>query len=75
MKPRCLFVPYVTATERVESVVTRTPTSDPNEYFETEMTPEEAENYALDLLIAVRRAKHVRASREWHERQQSGTEP
>ena len=63
MKPRCLLVPYVIATEKVESVVTRTPTSDPNVYFETEMTPEEAENYAIDLLNAVRRAKHLRSRR------------
>lgn len=75
MKPRCLFIPYVIATERVQSVVLRTPTSDPNEYFETELTPEEAENYALDMLIAVRRAKSARASREWLETRQSGSEP
>lgn len=75
MKPRCLFVPYVIGSEKVESVVVRTPTSDPTEYFETELTPEEAENYALDLLIAVRRAKSVRASREWLEKQAgSGSE-
>lgn len=69
MKPRCLFIPYVIASERVESVVTRTPVGEPNTYFETEMTPEEAENFALDLLNEARKAKHLRSSREWLEKQ------
>lgn len=62
---RCLHTPYVTQARDPETVCVRTPTASPREYFETVLTPEEAENLGLELLIEARRAKEARAHREW----------
>lgn len=75
MKPRCLLRPYTTMPRDPETVCVRTPTSSPESYFETVLTPEEAEDYALNLLIEARRAKAARSSREWLAQRQSGSEP
>lgn len=72
---RCLLRPYTTMPRDPESVCIRTPTSSPNEYFETVLTPEEAEDYGLNLLIEARRAKAARASRLWLEQPRLGSEP
>lgn len=66
--PRCLMLPRVWQPRDPETVCTRIPTEDQHTYLEMNMTPEEAEAYALDLLNDARRAKGARSSREWRER-------
>jgi len=46
-------------------VVVRVPTETPDTYFEMKMTPEEAANFALELLLDSRRAVSYRAQEEW----------
>lgn len=61
---RCLLLPRVWEPRNPETVCSRIPTESPNTYWELTMTPEEAETYALDLLVDARRAKAARATRE-----------
>lgn len=65
---RILLAPKVWMPRDPEMVEYRTPVGSPNEYFETVLTPEEAENHALELLIDARRAKQARACRQWLEK-------
>lgn len=65
---RCLLLPRVWEPRNPETVSSRVPTESQNVYFEITLTPEEAEAYALDLLVDARRAKAARASREWMEK-------
>ncbi|PSJ55746.1 hypothetical protein [Pseudaminobacter soli (ex Li et al. 2025)] len=65
---RCLMLPRVWQPRDPETVCTRIQTEGPSVYFEITLTPEEAEAYALDLLVDARRAKGARASREWIEK-------
>lgn len=66
MTHRCLYFPrVVTPTSTPDMVVTRIPTGSPDTYFEQTMTPQEAENYALDLLLDARRARACRERAEF----------
>lgn len=63
---RCLYQPrIVTPTPTPEMVVVRVPTETPDTYFEMKMTPEEAADFALELLLDSRRAMTYRAREEW----------
>lgn len=66
MTHRCLYFPrVVTPTATPDMVVTRIPTGSPDTYFEQTMTPQEAENYALDMLLDARRARAYRERAEF----------
>jgi hypothetical protein len=54
--PRCLHVPYVTIGPDPTKVITRTPL-DTDTFYETVLTPDEAEVYGLYLMLDAKRAK------------------
>jgi hypothetical protein len=54
--PRCLHVPYVTIGPDPTVVVTRTPL-DVDTFYETVLTPDEAECLGLYLMLDAKRAK------------------
>ncbi len=58
---RCLLVPYVTMPPDPETVVTRTPLSETT-YYETTMTPDEAEGFGFALQLDARRARQAAAA-------------
>ena len=70
MSHRVLNLPRVWQPVDAETVCTRIAIG-PGEYREMTLTPEEAENYALDLLVDARRAKVRRAA---NQRLMKGTE-
>lgn len=62
--PRAVMVPYVMMPYDPETVVIRTPTSNPESYFETILTPDEAEKLAFDLWGAARRGTYMRKTND-----------
>jgi hypothetical protein len=54
--PRCLHVPYVTIGPDPTKVITRTPL-DVDTFYETVLTPDEAECLGLYLMLDAKRAK------------------
>lgn len=59
MLPRSVMTPNVWACRNPEMVCYRTPIGNPNEYFETNLTPSEAETFAFDLWRAARQARYL----------------
>lgn len=65
MKPRVLFRPRVVMSEQPEMVVTQTPLESPESFYETVLTPDEAFEYARQLLNDADRARRVRDTNKW----------
>ena len=55
--PRSLMTPTVWQPEDPSTVCYRTPTESPNTYYETVLTPDEAEMFSFWLLVDAKRAK------------------
>ncbi len=65
MSHRCLYRPRVAMSEQPEFVVSRVPLDSPDSYFETVLNPDEAIEYAMQLLNDASRAKRVRDTNRW----------
>lgn len=55
--PRALFLPKVWASDDPTMVCFRTPTDDPDTYYETVMTADEADMFSFWLRVDVMRAR------------------
>jgi hypothetical protein len=65
MSHRCLYRPRVVMSEQPEFVVSKVPLASPDNYFETVMEPDEAIEYATQLLNDAARAKRMRETNKW----------
>lgn len=65
MQHRCLYRPRVVMSEQPEMVVSKVPLDSPDTYFETVMEPDEAIEYATQLLNDAARAKRMRETNRW----------
>lgn len=62
---RCLYLPRVVMSEQPEFVVSKVPLDTPDTYFETVMEPDEAIEYAAQLVNDALRAKRMRETNQW----------
>ncbi|RWI33386.1 MAG: hypothetical protein EOR13_17685 [Mesorhizobium sp.] len=65
MSHRCLYLPRVVMSEQPEFVVSKVPLDTPDTYFETVMEPDEAIEYAAQLVNDALRAKRMRETNQW----------
>lgn len=65
MSHRCLYLPRVVMSEQPEFVVSKVPLDTPDTYFETVMEPDEAIEYAAQLINDALRAKRMRETNQW----------
>ena len=70
MTHRCLYRPRVVMSEQPEMVVSKVPLDSPDTYFETVMDPDEAIEYATQLLNDAARAKRMRETNRWLQKHQ-----
>ncbi len=65
MTHRVLHLPRVTPSQRPHMVVTKTPTDNPETFYEGALTPKEARRYAVDLLNDADRAERHQETMKW----------
>ena len=70
--PRAVMVPTVWASEDPTKVCIRTPTENPDTYFETILTPDEADMLSFWIKADVVRARSRIQSDEWLMKQKKG---
>jgi hypothetical protein len=70
--PRSVMVPAVWASEDPTKVCIRTPTENPDTYYETILTVDEADMLSFWLKADVVRARSRIASEEWLTKQKKG---
>jgi len=56
---RILYLPKPCMSPDTKMVCVRIPLDDPNEYYEMMLTPDEAQNFGLELMIDACRARGV----------------
>jgi hypothetical protein len=62
---RCLYKPRVMPSPDPGLVVVKVPTDSPESYFEMKLTPEEADDLGMSLLLDARRAKRHLETERW----------
>lgn len=73
MSHRVLYKPRVVMSEQPEMVVSKVPLDSPDTFFETVLDPDEAVEYATQLLNDAARAKRMRETNKWLKRQKLKT--